>query len=158
MRTPRANVAQTSRASAERNTPEAQFQRLYQENRDLIYRCVLNRVGNHEDAEDLTADIFLKAVGRVDYERPPKMIRQWLLQVARTALADHWRQRYRLSTCSLEELLAAAERAALEEEAGESYRTRTRRLQQLLRTHLPICSPPEVCLDEDGEERTEDDS
>ena len=118
----------------------------------------MSRVGNHEDAEDLTADIFLKAVGRVDYERPPKMIRRWLVQVARTTVADHWRQGYRLSTCSLEEVLASDEREAWEEEAGESYRARTQRLQQLLRTSLPISSPPEVCLDEDGEERTEDDS
>ncbi len=158
MTTPRRNVANISRAAAERNTPEAHFQRMYQENRDLIYHYVLSRVGNHEDAEDLTADIFLKAVGRVDYERPPKMIRRWLVQVARTALADHWRERYRLITCSLEELLASDERAALEEEAGESYRARTDRLQQLLRTCLPISSPSEEHPDEDGEERTEDNS
>lgn len=158
MTTPRGNFAKTSRAAAAQNTPEAQFQRMYQENHDLIYRYVLSWVGNHEDAEDLTSDIFLKAVGRVDYERPPTMIRRWLIQVARTALADHWRKRYRFITCSLEELLASDEREALEEEAGESYRARTHRLQQLLRTRLPISSPPEVYLDEDGEERTEDNS
>jgi len=158
MTTPRGNVAKTSCAAAERNTPAAQFQRMYQENRDLIYNYVLSRVGNHEDAEDLTSDIFLKAVGRVDYERPPKMIRRWLVQVARTTLADHWRERYRLITCSLEELLASDEREALEEEAGESYTTRTHRLQQLLRTSLPISPPSEEHLDEDGEERTGDNS
>ena len=158
MTTPRGTLTKTSRAAAERNTPAAQFLHMYQENRDLIYHYVLSRVGNHEDAEDLTSDIFLKAVDRVDYERPPKMIRRWLLQVARTTLADHWRQRYRLITGSLEELLASDEREALVEEAGESYRARTDRLQQLLRTRLPISSPPEVCLDEDGEERTEDNS
>ncbi len=118
----------------------------------------MNWVGNHEDAEDLTADIFLRAVGRVDYERPTTTIRRWLFQVARTALADHWRKRYRLITCSLEELLASDEREALEEEAGESYTTRAHRLQQLRRTRLSISPPPEEYLDEDGEERTEDDS
>src|SRR5260221_87772 len=61
MTTPRGNHAKIARAAAARSTPEAQFQRMYQENRDLIYHYVLNWVGNHEDAEDLTADIFLRA-------------------------------------------------------------------------------------------------
>jgi RNA polymerase sigma-70 factor, ECF subfamily len=158
MTTPRGNHAKIARAAAAQSTPEAQFQRMYQENRDQIYHYVLNWVGNHEDAEDLTADIFLRAVGRDDYERPTTTIRRWLFQVARTGLADHWRKRYRLITCSLEELLASDEREALEEEAGESSTTRAHRLQQLLRTRLSISPPPEEYLDEDGEERTGDNS
>ncbi len=158
MTTPRGKHAKIARAAAAQSTPEAQFQRMYQENRDLIYHYVLSWVGNHEDAEDLTSDIFLKAVDRVDYERPAATIRRWLVHVARTTLADHWRERYRLITCSLEELLASDEREALEEEAGESYTTRTHRLQQLLSACLPISPPSEEHLDEDGEERTGDNS
>ena len=154
MTTPRGNQAKTSRPAAEQNTPDAHFQRMYQENRDLIYRYVLSRVGNHEDAEDLTSAIFLKAMGRVDYERPPTMIRRWLIQVARTTLADHWRERYHLITYSLEELLESYERELLEEELGGSTTTRTPRLQQLLRARLSISPSPEECLDVDGEEPT----
>ncbi len=158
MTTPRGDYAKTSRAAAEQNTPEAQFQRLYQENRDLIYRYVLSWVGNHEDAEDLTSDIFLKVVDRVDYERPPTMIRRWLFQVARTALADHWREHYRLITYSLEELLAFDEREVMKEEAGASNTTRAHRLQQLLRTRLAIYASPEEDLDAEGDELTRDNS
>ena len=158
MTTPRGNQAKTSRAAAERNAPDARFQQVYQENLGPIYRYVLSRVGNREDAEDLTSGIFLKAIGGVDYERPPMMIRRWLFQVARTALADHWRERYRAITYSLEELLESDEREAMEEEAGESNTTRAHRLQQLLRTRLSISPSPERYLDEDGEERTEDSS
>ena len=158
MSTPRANQVQTTRATAAQSTPEAQFQRIYRENRDLIYRNVLSWVGNHEDAEDLTADIFLRAVGRVDYERPPTMIRRWLFRVARTALADHWRKRYRLVTCSLEELLAFDEREVLEEEADVSDTKRAHRQQPLLHTRLYISPSLEEYLDEDGEERTGDNS
>lgn len=154
MTTQRGNHAKTARAAAAQSTPEAQFQGMYQENRDLLYRYLLSRVGNHEDAEDLTSDIFLKAMGRVDYERPSTIIRRWLFQVARTALADYWRKRYRFVTCSLENLLASDEREALEEEAGETYTTRWHRLQQLLWTHLSISSPPKEYLDAGEGERT----
>src|SRR5260370_95368 len=77
--TPRRNQAKTSRAAAERNAPDVQeFQRVYQENLGPIYRYVYSRVGNREDAEDLTSAVFLKAVEGVDYARPPKMIRRLL--------------------------------------------------------------------------------
>jgi RNA polymerase sigma-70 factor (ECF subfamily) len=102
----------------------------------------------------LISDIFLKAVGRVDYERPSTIIRRWLFQVARTALADYWRKRYRLITCSLEELLASDEREALQEEAGETYTTRAHRLQPLLWTRLSISPSPAEPPDGGGQERT----
>src|SRR2546421_1737917 len=154
--TPRANHEQTSRAAAERNAPHAQFQRVYQENLEPIYHYVLSWVGNREDAEDLTSRIFLKAVEGVDYERPPKMIRRWLFQVARTTLADHWRERYRLITYSLEELLASDEVEPTEEEPGTSNTTPAHRLKQLLRARISIYPSPEEYLDGDEVERAEE--
>ena len=156
MTTLRGNHAKTSRAAAEQIAPDAQFQRVYRENLDLIYRYVSSWVGNHEDAEDLTSCIFLKALSGVDYERPARMIRRWLFQVARTTLADHWRERYRLITYSLEELLASDEVEPSEEEPGASNTTPAHRLKQLLRTRLSIYPSPEEYLDVDGEVPTEE--
>lgn len=156
MTTPRGNHIKASHATVEGNAPDAQFQRVYQENRDVIYSHVLSWVGNREDAEDLTSCIFLKAVSGVDYERPPKMIRRWLLQVARTTLADHWRERYRRTTYSLDELLEYDEREPTEEEPGASNTSPAHRLKQLLRTRLSISPSPEEYLDVDGEEPTEE--
>jgi RNA polymerase sigma-70 factor (ECF subfamily) len=82
-----------------------EFQTLYQENHGYIYRFVYKSVKNHEDAEDLTVDIFLKAVRGVKYERGPKVTRFWLVQVARTTIADYWCARSRLAISSLDALL-----------------------------------------------------
>lgn len=153
MTTPRGDQTKTSRAAAETNAPEARFQQVYQENQGLIFRSMYSWVGNREDAEDLTSCIFLKAVEGVDYERPPMMIRRWLFQVARTTLADHWRERYRFITYSLEELLASDEREPVEDEPGVSNTTRADRLQQLLRARLTYPSPEDF-LDEEREEPT----
>jgi len=82
------------------------FQTFYQENLGLVYRYVYSKVENREEAEDLTSQIFLKAVKGVQTERGSLSAQKWLFQVARTTIADHWRVHYRhVSTTSLEVLL-----------------------------------------------------
>jgi len=82
-----------------------EFQTFYQENLGLIYRYVYSKVGNREEAEDLTSQIFMKAVCGADTERGAQSMQKWLFQVARTTIADYWRAHYRIATNSLEELL-----------------------------------------------------
>jgi RNA polymerase sigma-70 factor (ECF subfamily) len=84
-----------------------EFQTFYQENLGQIYRYVYSKVGNREEAEDLTSQIFIKAVRGVDTERGPQSMQKWLYQVARTTIADYWRAHYRVSVSSLDELLEA---------------------------------------------------
>jgi|GEM_PF-3197998 len=105
-----------------------------------MYRYVYSRVGNHEDAEDLTSRVFLKAVREVDCACSPMMIRHWLFQVARTTLVDHWRERYRLVTYSLEELLERDREEWAEEELPMRGSKAAARLQRLL-LYLSTCSP-----------------
>jgi RNA polymerase sigma-70 factor (ECF subfamily) len=60
-----------------------------------IYRFLYSRLGNQEEAEDLTSDVFLKAVRQLEPSRDDASVQAWLYQVARTTLADHWRRRNR---------------------------------------------------------------
>jgi RNA polymerase sigma factor (sigma-70 family) len=62
---------------------------------DPVYRFIYSRVGNREDAEDLTSEVFLKATRQLDGARAEASVAQWLYTVARTVLADHWRRYYR---------------------------------------------------------------
>jgi RNA polymerase sigma factor (sigma-70 family) len=62
---------------------------------DPVYRFLYSRVGNREDAEDLTSEVFLKATKQLDQSRPEASMAKWLFTVAQTVLADHWRQYYR---------------------------------------------------------------
>jgi RNA polymerase sigma-70 factor (ECF subfamily) len=45
------------------------LEQLYQEHLDRIYRFVYSHVRNREAAEDLTSQIFLKAVRSLDLEQ-----------------------------------------------------------------------------------------
>ena len=83
------------------------LQKLYQENLDPIYRYVYSKIRNREEAEDLTSQIFVKAIRGIDEKRDKHSIRKWLFQVARTTIADYWRAFYRGPTSSLETLLEA---------------------------------------------------
>src|SRR5260370_33137486 len=82
-----------------------EFQTFYQENLGRIYRYVYSKVGNREEAEDLTSQIFMKAVRGADTERGAQGMQKWLVQVARTTIADYLRAHYRIATNSLEGLL-----------------------------------------------------
>src|SRR5258708_35844404 len=87
------------------NTQE--FLTLYQENLARVYHFVYIKVKNREVAEDLTSQIFLKAVRHLDCKRSSQSIRSWLLQVASTTVVNYWRAFHRTPTSSLDVLLEA---------------------------------------------------
>ena len=78
------------------STPPGPFEHVYGEHVVGIYRFVYARVGNRPDAEDLTAQVFVRAVEQLDTGREPGQIAAWLYRVAQNAIADYWRAFYRL--------------------------------------------------------------
>ncbi len=128
-----------TRLSGETN--EQDFRAFYQENVTLIYRFVLSHVGNREEAEDPTPQVFLKAVRGMNPERGSPAMRKWLYQVARTTIADYWRNYYRLPTGSLDELSAtgwddpAAGESAIDSIVSEQPSEGVERLMQALPAH-----------------------
>jgi len=109
-----------------------EFQTFYQENLGLIYRYVYSKVGNREEAEDLTSQIFMKAVRGVDTRRGSQSMQKWLFQVARTTIADYWRAHYRVTTSSLEELFDGGWEGPVEEEPAVLSNNPEDRVQRIL--------------------------
>jgi RNA polymerase sigma-70 factor (ECF subfamily) len=72
-----------------------ELEQVYAQFVDPIHRFLYARVGNREDAEDLTSQVFLKAFRQLDPKRAERSVASWLFTVARTVLADHWREVYR---------------------------------------------------------------
>ncbi len=113
---------QMLKEEAERNGPaqlatldRQALQTFYQENLRPIYRYVYSKVRTREEAEDLTSQIFIKAVRIIDHGCNPHIRRNWLFQVARTTIADYWRVYYRLATSSLDALLEVGRESPAEE-------------------------------------------
>lgn len=90
-------------ATQQRDEPGIQeFQALYEDNLVSVYRYVFKSLRNREEAEDLTSQVFLKALRFLDPERSAHGARSWLFQIAHTTIADYWRTYYRAPTSSLE--------------------------------------------------------
>jgi RNA polymerase sigma factor (sigma-70 family) len=69
-----------------------QFSLWYDAHRSTVYRYVRFRVATREAAEDVTSEVFLKALrsfARYDASRASP--RTWLLRIARNAVTDHLR-------------------------------------------------------------------
>jgi len=71
---------------------EDQWAAIYGRHSAAIYRMLLGRVRNRADAEDLTAEVFIRAMGPLRLSATEREIRGYLLATARTILADHWRR------------------------------------------------------------------
>jgi RNA polymerase sigma-70 factor, ECF subfamily len=108
------------------------FQAFYQENLSLIYRYVFSKVGNREEAQDLTSQIFIKAVRGMDSERGAPSMQKWLFQVARTTIADYWRMHYRVSVSSLDALLETGWEGPVNEEPVTQSMGPTERVQRIM--------------------------
>jgi RNA polymerase sigma-70 factor (ECF subfamily) len=106
-----ASLARRSRADAEA------FGMLYDRYCERIYRYVHRRLGNHAVAEDVTADVFLKALKAIDSYRPDTApFSAWLYRIATNAVIDHTRAR-RLTTSLDAAVDAADQEAPVEEQA-----------------------------------------
>lgn len=109
-----------------------EFQTLYESRFRLIYRYVYSRVGNREEAEDLTSEIFLKAARSIDEERSRESIQQWLFYIVRTTIADYWRGHYRHPKSSLEELVEVGWDVPDGESSFEANSAAVDRVQRIL--------------------------
>jgi RNA polymerase sigma-70 factor (ECF subfamily) len=103
---------------------------------DSVYRFLYARVGNREDAEDLTSQVFLKAAQRLDGARSEASVASWLFTVARTVLADHWRRYYRAPAGVEFSDEIVAERPA-GDSAGDSTSAAERLVEAVLETLPP---------------------
>ena len=68
------------------------FGELYERYRDAIYRFCLSRTGTSHDAEDLTADVFVKALQSIDrWQDRGLPFAAFLYRIARNAAIDRSR-------------------------------------------------------------------
>jgi RNA polymerase sigma-70 factor (ECF subfamily) len=70
----------------------ADWESVYRDNIERLYRLMYARVGNRADAEDLTSEVFRTALGPLRLASSKGEVRSYLLTTAQTVLASHWRR------------------------------------------------------------------
>jgi RNA polymerase sigma-70 factor, ECF subfamily len=71
----------------------AQFADLYEDNFERVYAYIARRVGNREEAQDLTAEVFHQALASLPgFEWRGLPFAAWLLGIAANVLSGRWRR------------------------------------------------------------------
>jgi RNA polymerase sigma-70 factor, ECF subfamily len=72
------------------------FAELYENNFERVYAYIARRVGNREEAQDLTAEVFHQALANLArFEWRGLPFAAWLLRIASNAIADSWKSKSR---------------------------------------------------------------
>jgi len=86
------------------------FAQLYEANFDKIYRYVLLRVGNKAEAEDMTQQVFVRALESIQSFRWKGIpFSAWLFRIAHNLVIDYIRKKKKRPTVSFDESLAVSD-------------------------------------------------
>ena len=78
--------------AAQRGDREA-FARLYDRHVERIYRYAYYRTRNEAEAEDVTSDVFFRALGSLPRYEPREAFAAWIYRIARNVAIDRARAR-----------------------------------------------------------------
>jgi len=90
---PRTDARERLLVEAAQKDPR-RFADLYEDNFHRVYAFVGRRVGNRSDAEDVTSEVFQRALANLkSFEWRGAPFAAWLYRIASNAIADRWQQR-----------------------------------------------------------------
>lgn len=87
----------------------SRFAELYEHNFSRVFAFVMRRVRDRAAAEDITADVFhraLEKIGSFEWQGVP--FSAWLLRIAANAIADRWRRLEKEPVPTADEFLDSA--------------------------------------------------
>ncbi len=86
------------------------FAKLYEQNFDKIYRYLSLKVGSKVEAEDMTQQVFIKALQSIStYKWKDVPFSAWLFRIAHNQVIDYYRKQSRQATTPLYEFMAVSD-------------------------------------------------
>ena len=112
------------------------FTALYEEHMAYVFRYINYRIGNRNEAEDLTSVVFEKALEAFHrYDRHKAAPQTWLLAIARNTVTDHLRKSSKRKTMPLDNAVGV-------ESLDPSPPEETERREEYLRLQLCLAALP----------------
>jgi len=115
-----------------RRNKEATLAALYDEYYDKIARYICIHIGNQADAEDLTGDVFLKALQSLDSYKERGLMQAWLFKIAHNQIVNYLRKVSKQKTVPLD-TMEIPDRVNMEETVERQWQLEklSQALQQL---------------------------
>lgn len=139
------------------------FTQLYDEHFNKVYRYIYFRVNNRAEAEDLTQEVFLKALQAIgSYKWQDVPFAAWLFRIAHNQVIDYQRKQSKQKMTNLEEAtavsmedpVAAAEQKSEIEELTGALKTLPSAQQEVISlrflTGLPIAEVARILGKSEG--------
>ncbi|KAB2903933.1 MAG: sigma-70 family RNA polymerase sigma factor [Anaerolineae bacterium] len=102
-------------------TDKGAFGELYERYVSRIYNYIYYRTSNHHEAEDLTAKVFMRAMGHIRaYDERGVPFSAWLYRIAHNLVANWHRDRQRRKIIPLDDFMSKRLRSDMPEEETES--------------------------------------
>jgi RNA polymerase sigma-70 factor (ECF subfamily) len=99
--------------------PDA-FGEIYERYVKRIYNYIYYRTSNHQEAEDLTARVFIRAMSHIkNYDDRGVPFSAWLYRIAHNLVANWYRDRKRRKIIPLDEFMTRRVRSEMPEEMAE---------------------------------------
>jgi RNA polymerase sigma-70 factor (ECF subfamily) len=112
----------------------AAFGELYERHVRRIYNYIYYRTSNPQDAEDLTAKVFMRALNHVEnYDERGVPFTAWLYRIAHNLVANWYRDRSRRKIIPLDEFVEKGMRSELPEVVAEEQEEQERMLESIQR-------------------------
>ena len=93
MKAPRLEDADERRLIEAAQRDRRRFAELYERNFERVYAFVVGRVHNRAEAEDVTSEVFQRALANLNrFEWRGVPFAAWLYRLVANAIADHWQQ------------------------------------------------------------------
>ena len=70
-----------------------QFEKIYEDYSDSIYKYIFLLVGNRETAEDLTQETFYRVFNQLNKFKEQAQIQTWIRKIARNLVYDYYRRK-----------------------------------------------------------------
>lgn len=115
-------------------TDKGAFGELYERYVSRIYNYIYYRTSNHYEAEDLTAKVFMRAMGHIrTYDERGVPFSAWLYRIAHNLVANWHRDRQRRKIIPLDEFMSKRLKSDMPEEEAESKEEKQQLLESIQR-------------------------
>jgi RNA polymerase sigma-70 factor (ECF subfamily) len=112
------------------------FGEIYERYLSKIYNYIYYRTGNQQDAEDLTAKVFYRALSHIDkYEDKGVPFQAWLYRIAHNLVANFHRDKGRRKIIPLDDYVAHTLRSDAPDKQAETSEQKDRLMDAI--GHLP---------------------